>query len=100
MQSNEINQRRDDRFDTELQMRIAEQEAVTQNVSRGGVYFQCDSPQEVGSLVSFTVEYMAGGEKRRLACEGQVVRVQKDGERYGIATRLVTPFFTVEQASA
>lgn len=66
---------------------------LTHNISARGVYFETDAEQSVGALVNFTIEYSLYGRKRRLLCEGKVVRVERQGGRVGVAARLVAPFF-------
>lgn len=89
----EREQRRADRFDTGLPVRIEGATGLTHNVSAHGIYFETDARQELGSLVNFTVEFTLYGQKHRLLCEGKVVRVEPRGDRVGVAARLVAPLF-------
>ncbi len=82
------------RFDTALPVHMAGATGATHNISAQGIYFETDVQQEVGSLVTFTLEFTLYGERHQLLCEGKVIRVDTDGDRVGVAARLVTPFFT------
>jgi hypothetical protein len=91
-------QRVAERYDTAMPVSVGGVPGLTRNISARGVYFETDVAQRLGALVNFTVEYTLQGRKRYLLCEGKVVRVEQQGQRVGIATRLVAPFF--EDASA
>lgn len=92
-------QRAAERFDAVMPVMLAGEPGLTRNISARGVYFETQARHEVGSLVNFTIEYALYGRKRRLLCEGKVVRVEPQGERVGVATRLVAPFFEDPSAS-
>lgn len=92
-------QRTNVRFDTGLPVSIEGAAGETHNVSAHGVYFETDVEQSVGSLVNFTVEFTLYGRKHRLLCEGKVVRVEPRGDRIGVATRLVAPFFDQDETA-
>ncbi|MEJ8838887.1 PilZ domain-containing protein [Ramlibacter sp. AN1133] len=81
------------RFDASLPVAIQGASGETHNISAHGVYFETDLPQRVGELVNFSLEYTLHGRRHRLVCEGKVVRVDRQGDRLGVAARLVAPFF-------
>lgn len=81
------------RFDTALPVTMAGAIGATHNISAQGIYFETDVRQEVGSLVNFTLEFTLYGERHQLLCEGKVIRVDTEGDRVGVAARMVTPFF-------
>jgi hypothetical protein len=85
------------RFDTSLPVSIDGSAGTTQNISAQGVYFETDVEQRLGALVNFYVEFTLQGRKHRLLCEGKVVRVENNGERIGVAARLLAPFFEGEE---
>lgn len=82
-----------DRFDTELPVNIDGVQGLTRNVSATGIYFETGVSHEPGSRVHFTIEMMVQGQKRKLVCDGEVVRVDHKGSTVGIAARLVESFF-------
>ena len=82
-----------DRFDTELPVEIGGIQGVTRNISASGIYFETEMVQELGSRVHFTVEVNVRGEKLKLVCEGDVVRVDRKDGTVGIAAKLMNSFF-------
>lgn len=82
-----------DRFDTELPVEMGSIQGLTRNISATGVYFETETAQEPGSRVHFTVEVNVRGEKLKLVCEGEVVRVDHNNGTLGIAAKLVSSFF-------
>jgi hypothetical protein len=81
------------RFDTTMPVGVGQERGTVQNVSASGVCFESDARQEVGSTVHVTLEYTLGGERRQLACEGRVVRVEPKGDRVAVAVSFLSPFF-------
>jgi hypothetical protein len=86
-------QRTAPRFESQLPMQIRGTPGETQNISATGIYFESHLEQQVGSPISFTVEFMLGGQRQTLKCEGTVVRVEPLGDRVGVAARMTTPVF-------
>ena len=73
----------------------AEIEAVqTRDVSSGGIYFEYESPLEVGTSLEFVLTLpgeITKGSSVRIRCMGKVVRVDKtseQGDRVGIAVTI------------
>lgn len=83
-----------DRFIAELPVEIGGFHGLTRNISATGIYFETEVAQAPGSRVSFTVEVNVRGEKLKLVCEGEVVRVDHHGGVLGIAAKLESPFFS------
>ncbi|CAN5625876.1 hypothetical protein BH11PSE7_BH11PSE7_31430 [soil metagenome] len=69
------------------------QMALTRNISDSGVYFETDVEQKVGSLINLTLEFQLGGQRQRLECQAQVVRIDRGEHRVGVAARLMAPLF-------
>jgi hypothetical protein len=88
------------RFDTTLPVHIGGKEGTTGNISAHGIYFEADVAPALGSLLNFSVEFTLHGQQQRLLCEGKVVRTEKRGNRFGVAARLVAPFFEAEERVA
>lgn len=82
------------RFDTAMPVGLDGTQAQARNISETGIYFETADVQEVGSRVSMEIEYRLAGQLHRLVCEGEVVRVTRDGGRVGVAAKLLTPFFS------
>ena len=68
-------------------------QGLTRNISATGIYFETETAGEPGSRVRFTVEVNVRGEKLKLVCEGEVVRVEHNNGMLGIAAKLVNSFF-------
>jgi hypothetical protein len=81
------------RFDTHLPIRIDGAHGVAHNISAHGICFETDVQQAPGQLVNVMVEYTLQGRKRQLLCEGQVLRVDRQGAHVNGAARLLSPFF-------
>lgn len=88
--------RAEERFDTQLPVRINGAPGEAHNISAHGIFLETDVRQEVGALVNFTVEFMLYGRPQRLLCEGKVVRVDEQDGRVRIAARLLAPLFEEE----
>jgi hypothetical protein len=86
-------ERGSDRFDTELPVDIDGVQGLTCNISATGIYFETDAAYEPGSRVHFIIEMVVQGQKKKLVCDGEVVRVDHKGSTVGIAARLVESFF-------
>ena len=64
-------------------------QGVTRDISASGIYFETD-PLPLVSPLSFTVEFKNdGGAGMALRCRGQVVRVERNGGRVGVAARIL-----------
>lgn len=83
-----------DRFDTALPVEIGGSQGMTRNISATGIYFETEVAQELGSRVRFTVEVNVRGEKLKLVCEGEVVRVDHNDGGLCIAAKLESSFFS------
>lgn len=85
--------RRADRFDIELPVEVDGAQGLTRNICATGIYFETEKTQEPGSHVRFTVEVTIRGEKSKMVCEGQVVRVETKDGVIGVAVELSSSFF-------
>lgn len=83
-----------DRFITELAVEIDGVHGLTRNISATGIYFEANLAPARGSRVSFTVEVMVRGERLKLVCEGEVVRIEENDGVLGIAAKLENSFFS------
>lgn len=81
-----MDRRREERFDTTLALRLEHGEGVVRNVSASGVYFVTDVEFEEGAPVKFSLDFensRAGS--ITVNCRAQVVRVETQGTRWGVA---------------
>ena len=86
-------QRNADRFDTQLPVDIDGIPSLTRNISATGMYVETDTHQTPGSHIHFTVEVVVWGKKLKLVCDGEVVRVDQNGDKTGVAVKLDNSFF-------
>lgn len=63
---------------------------VTKDISATGIYFEVDSKQEEGNVISFWVELDTPGGKLKLVCEGEIVRVEEEGGKTRVATKIIS----------
>jgi len=81
--------RRHNRVDTEVPVELEDgTSALTRNISPAGIYFVGDGRPHKGQLIRFTLEFANPADpsgKMLLACQGQVVRIDESGGRYGVA---------------
>ena len=85
--------RRADRFNVELPVEMDGVQGLTRNICATGIYFETQAVQTPGSHVRFTVEVTVGGEKSKMFCEGEIVRVESKDGVVGIAVSLSSSFF-------
>jgi hypothetical protein len=81
-----VEARRDERFDSDLTIKLDQGEASLRNVSASGVYFLTQLDFEVGDPLSFTLDFP--GMKTGVIsanCAARVVRVQQHGNQKGVA---------------
>jgi len=83
-----------DRFDSQLPIELNGMQGLTRNISATGVYFETQADQVPGSTVQFIVEVDVQGQKLKMVCKGEVVRVDHKGDVVGIAVKLAHSFFT------
>ncbi|MCX7042486.1 MAG: PilZ domain-containing protein [Gammaproteobacteria bacterium] len=63
---------------------------ITRDISASGIYFETDSEPVGDSPLAFTVEFKNEvGVGMTLRCRGQVLRVEHQGSRVGVAARIL-----------
>lgn len=85
--------RKADRFNIELPVEMGDLQGLTRNICATGIYFETEPGQAPGSHVRFTVEVTIRGEKSKMVCEGEVVRVESKDGVMGVAVALSSSFF-------
>ena len=78
------------RIQVEVPVYIGEEKAVTRDVSWAGIYFMSDQPFSEGGDLSFSMDltYALPGKPIKLDCQGEVLRVERHGEKYGVAAKI------------
>ena len=95
------NKRRAQRFPMELPVAVKLEEAPggetavkTKDISSSGVYFEFNTPIDIGSSLVFVLTLpgeITQGKPLRVKCKGKVVRVDRaseDGSKIGLATTI------------
>lgn len=67
-------------------------EGFTKDISVTGMYLVQETQQEVGSHVKYTISLRTPAGELRLSCEGEVVRVDADGNQIGLGIRVTHQF--------
>jgi hypothetical protein len=78
------------RIQLEVPIYIGHERAVTRNISWAGIYFLTDQSFVEGGDLSFSLDltYALPGKTIKLDCQGEVVRIEQRGEKFGIAARI------------
>lgn len=63
--------------------------AITRDVSASGLFFETDSEQRVGGLVSLEIDLDTPGGPMKLKAQGQIVRIKSHGGRTGVGVKLL-----------
>jgi len=77
--------RRDERFDSNLTIKLEQGEGVMRNVSASGIYFLTDAQLAPGELLRFSLDFT--GEEIGVVharCEARVVRIERRGAQLGV----------------
>ena len=80
------------RVPVEMPVHIGQEKTVTHDVSSGGIYFLADHPFAEGRGLSFSLDfdYALPGKPLKLGFQGEVVRVDQSGHKFGIAAKITT----------
>lgn len=83
-----------ERFATRLPIEIGRIPGLTCDISATGIYFETETLPMPSSLLLLVVEVTVGGEKMKLRCDGEVVRVDQKAGKLGIAAKFIHSFFS------
>lgn len=81
---------RSERYRTDLSTTVHGVTGVTDNISATGFYILQDEPCAIGSKIDFAVDLVTRHVKLKLCCEGEVVRVDRVDNRFGIAIKIIS----------
>jgi hypothetical protein len=72
------------RLQVEIPVYIGQEETITRDVSCSGIYFV------EGDDLNFSLEliYALPGKQIKLGCQGEAVRIEQRGEKFGIAAKI------------
>src|SRR5437867_13259549 len=86
-----VERRRVPRYPLSLAVEMEQGQGVTRDISPAGVYFETDQPHASGAPIRFTlVLEHTGPAPLRLACVGEVVRVEPRGAAFGVAAAIIS----------
>jgi hypothetical protein len=91
--------RRDERFESDLAIRLEQGDGLVRNVSASGIYFVTDANLKPGELLRFSLQF-SGVEIGLVSarCEARVVRVEPRGAQKGVGAAFETiEFHRIEQ---
>lgn len=91
--------RREQRYATDLAVRLGEASGVAKNVSPTGIYFETQVPLESGSAISFEIDFDdSPSGPLRILCEARVVRVERKEGKIGIGAKILDCRFERQRA--
>ncbi|HZY18157.1 MAG TPA: PilZ domain-containing protein [Ramlibacter sp.] len=93
MQETQQHPRSAQRFGLVLPITMEGEECACHDISATGVLLEAGQAPPLGSHVALSLQYEAEGRPFQLECAGEVVRVERHGERFNIAVRLDEPLF-------
>ncbi|MGK2944155.1 MAG: PilZ domain-containing protein [Desulfuromonadales bacterium] len=78
------------RIQVEMPVYIGHETAVTRDVSSTGIYFLTDQSFAEGVDLNFSLDlsYALPGKPVKLYCLGEVIRIERHGEKFGIAAKI------------
>jgi hypothetical protein len=78
------------RIQVEVPVYIGQEKAVTRDVSWAGIFFLTDQAFLQGGELNFSLDlnYALPGKPIRLDCQGEVIRIEQFGEKFGIAAKI------------
>ena len=78
------------RIQVEVPVYLGEEKAVTRDVSWAGIYFMTKQFFSEGGDLNFSMDltYALHGKPIKLECQGEVIRVERHGEQYGVAAKI------------
>jgi hypothetical protein len=93
-------QRSSDRFGLALPITMEGEECASHDLSASGLLVQSPTALDVGAPVDLTLEYERQGQALKLACHGQVVRIEQLADGYNIGVRLDRPLYPEDAGTA
>lgn len=84
------NKRHQERFPLEVPVMLEGGVGTSRNMSESGIFFVTDTPMVTGADLKFSVKlkHIRPGKPVRLDCQGQVLRIERIGETYGVAATI------------
>jgi hypothetical protein len=79
-----------ERIQVEVPVYIGDEKATARDVSWTGIYFLADQSFAEGGLLNFSLglSYALPGHPIKLDCQGEVIRIEQRGEKFGVAAKI------------
>jgi len=81
--------RREERVPVSLQAKVNEAECMTRDVSPSGVFLESNAVFDLGEKIDFVIDLDSPGGKLILKCNGEVVRIEEQNGKVGVAVKIV-----------
>lgn len=81
-------QRKEERVLVGHTVRVTNIQDVTRDISASGVYFWLDAMVALGETISFIIEFGLQGVNFILKCVGEIVRVENQDGKVGVAVKI------------
>jgi hypothetical protein len=90
MTMNPVEKRVSERVNIEIPVYLGQEELVTRDVSRAGIYFLSEDLYAKGKTLNFLLafDYALSGKLLKFSCLGEVVRVEPQDRKFGIAAKI------------
>lgn len=78
------------RIQVEVPVHIGKEKAMTRDVSWSGIYFLTKQSFTEGGELNFALDlsYALPGKPVKLDCQGEVIRIEQRGSKFGIAAKI------------
>ncbi len=78
------------RIKVEIPVYLNQEKTVTRDISWSGVYFLTGQRFSEGSELNFCIDlnYALPGKPVKLDCQGEVIRIEPKGDKFGIAAKI------------
>ena len=78
------------RIQVEVPMQIGQEQATTRDISWAGIYFLSEQSFPEGGDLRFSLDlnYALPGKPIKLDCQGEVIRIEQHGDKFGIAAKI------------
>lgn len=88
-----LQQRKNERVNIALPVKVSDQSGISRDASAGGILFELNHFNEVGSEISFELELDTPNGKMKLKCTGDIVRTESKGSKTAIAVKITDSQF-------
>ena len=87
---NSVEKRVSERVHVEIPVYLGQEELVTRDVSLAGIYFLSEDLFAKGKILNFSLafDYALSGKLLKFSCLGEVVRVEPQDRKFGIAAKI------------